>query len=75
MDTLGAWPFAEMFQVRSSVSSEALPAVSWASDWACQVPSVGTVISFDHVVLVALGTSGVMRIVLYVGSEVPSSWR
>ena len=34
--------------------------MSRARDWACQVPSVGTVTSFDHVVLVALGTSGTM---------------
>src|SRR5436190_13268826 len=62
--TAGAWPCSVTFQARSTVSSEELPPVSCASAWAVQLSSVGTVISLDQVVVVALGTSGAMLMVL-----------
>ena len=49
--------------------------VSVARARAFQVPSAGTVISLDHVVLLAPTTSGVIRKVWPVEETEPSSWR
>jgi hypothetical protein len=49
--------------------------VSTARAWAFQVPSLGTAISRDHVVLVAPTTSGVIRKVCPVLETVPSACR
>ncbi len=75
MDTLGAAPSSLTTHVRSPVSRSDWPVVSVARAWAFQAPSVGTVISRDHVVLREPTTSGANRKVWPAEATLPSACR
>ena len=66
IDTVGATPSSLTIQVRSrGVEVGLARRCRRPRAWAARCPRSGTVISFDHVVLLAPTTSGSMRKVLY----------
>jgi hypothetical protein len=75
MATDGAIPLVLTVHVRLTASRLELPPLSLARTSAVQSPSRGTVISLDHVVVSAPGTSTGMPKELYAADTEPSSCR